>query len=220
MKSFQKWNVDTAGKAFGIKQRPKLDSLEKWLTEKHPATDEERRDVLKCQTFLRNGVDYWNEDELKMNFIGPLMLAVNFHHERYNVFYQRKITSTVQGIQLHGTVDCVVATGRVEPDVPFFFLHEYKRQRSTDADPLAQLLTAMLAARELNQVKLKGTPTLENKMYGCYVLGRLWFFVVLDGSEYAQSRAFDTTQDDDMFAIISLLKAVKVNIENYLANES
>jgi hypothetical protein len=155
-----------------------------------------------------------------MNFIGPLMLTINFHQERYNVFYQRKMTSTVQGIQLHGTVDCVVATGRVEPDVPFFFLHEYKRQRNTDADPLAQLLTAMLAARELNRTKAEDSSLLGEKMYGCYVLGRLWFFVALSGSDYAQSRAFDATQDDDMFAIVSLLKAIKANIESYLTLQS
>jgi hypothetical protein len=207
MKSFQKWNIDTAGKAFGIKQRPKLDVLDSWLATKQPITDEERHDTLKYQTFLRSGVDYWNEQELQMNFIGPLMLVVNFQQERYNIFYQRKITSTVAGIQLHGTVDCVVATGRVEPIEPFFFLHEYKRQRGTDADPLAQLITAMLATRELN----KEHP--QRPMYGCYVLGRFWFFVVLDGLDFAQSRAFDSTQEDDLFAILSHLKTVKATIE-------
>jgi hypothetical protein len=121
MKSFQKWNIDTAGKAFGIKQRPKLDLLDKWLATPQTITDEERRDTLKYQTFLRSGVDYWNEHELQVNFIGPLMLVVNFQQERYNIFYQRKITSTVAGIHLHGTVDCVVATGRVELSEPFFF---------------------------------------------------------------------------------------------------
>lgn len=50
-------------------------------------------------------------------------------------------------------------------------------------------------------------------MYGCYVLGRLWFFVVLDGSDFAQSRAFDSTEEDDIFAILAHLKTVKANIE-------
>lgn len=216
MKSFQKWNIDTAGKAFGIKQRDNLDSLNQWLQSNHPPTDEEWRDALKFQTFLRRGVDYWNEQELQMNFIGPIMLTVNFHQERYNVFYQRKITSTVQGIQLHGTVDCLVATGRFEPDIPFFFLHEYKRQRGVDADPLAQLLTAMLAARELNHAGFENAESLNTPLHGCYVLGRFWFFVILHGSEYAQSRAYDSTEEKDLRTIISCLKAIKTYIEEYL----
>lgn len=60
----------------------------------------------------------------------------------------------------------------------------------------------------------------ENDMpvYGCYVMGRFWFFVVLYGNEYAVSDAYTATQDD-IFQIVSILRAVKVKIEERIKAE-
>ena len=48
------------------------------------------------------------------------------------------------------------------------------------------------------------------RIYGCYVIGRLWFFVTLDAtdSRYTISRAFDATTADilTIFAILAKLK--------------
>jgi hypothetical protein len=40
-------------------------------------------------------------------------------------------------------------------------------------------------------------------LYGCYVVGRNWFFLVLNGKEYDVSLAYDATQDD-LFDILGL----------------
>ncbi len=45
-------------------------------------------------------------------------------------------------------------------------------------------------------------------MYGCYVMGRFWFFVVLHQSEYAVSNAYNAS-DEDIFKIVPILKKVK-----------
>jgi hypothetical protein len=52
--------------------------------------------------------------------------------------------------------------------------------------------------------------------YGLYVIGRQWFFVVLDGSEYAVSRAYDVTEED-VLLIGRILKAQKMTIEQQIS---
>jgi hypothetical protein len=66
-----------------------------------------------------------------------------------------------------------------------------------------------LAAQELN--------TTPHVLYGCYVLGRNWFFVVLEGRQYAVSDAFVSSQDD-IFQILSTIKEAKKLIEEILSN--
>ena len=46
-----------------------------------------------------------------------------------------------------------------------------------------------------------------------YNIGQLWFFLILQGHEYASSKAFDATDKDDLKQIISMLRYVKAHIE-------
>jgi hypothetical protein len=209
MKSFEQWDTDQLELTFGLKQRDSLPALESWLASDHPVTGEERRFLTMLRDAAHKNVDAWNEDELKMKFIAPLLLLCNFDQERYRAFSGRKFKAVVQGVEIGGEVDFVVATGRKTPREPFFFVHEYKRERGRERDPLGQLLAGMLAAQELN-----ATPHL---LYGCYVLGRNWFFVVLEGREYAVSDAFVSSQDD-IFQILSIVKQAKELIEEILSN--
>ena len=78
-----------------------------------------------------------------------------------------------------------------------------------DSDPLGQLLIAMVDAQLLNN-----TP--EKPLYGCYTLGRFWFFVVLHDKSYSVSRAYDATQIDDMQDMIVILKRVRRYIHQEL----
>jgi hypothetical protein len=107
-------------------------------------------------------------------------------------------------VEVGGKVDYMVATGKMNPKEPFFFLHEYKRSRGRDNDPLGQLLVAMLAARELNAIT--------EPMFGCYVVGRDWFFVVIDGDAYSTSDAYLATRDD-IFLIVGFFQAMKRRID-------
>jgi len=45
-------------------------------------------------------------------------------------------------------------------------------------------------------------------IYGCYVVGRLWYFMVLKGKEYAISKDYSTT-DEEIFDILKILKALR-----------
>lgn len=59
--------------------------------------------------------------------------------------------------------------------------------------------------------------TPEKPIFGCYTIGRFWFFVLLEGKKYAVSSAFDATQIDDMGAMIEILEKVKKYIHQDLA---
>ena len=54
-------------------------------------------------------------------------------------------------------------------------------------------------------------------MYGCYVIGRNWFFLVLNGTEYAVSDAFVATQTD-IYQIIAILRQVKTYIQGFIGD--
>ena len=61
----------------------------------------------------------------------------------------------------------------------------------------------MIAAQKANEAKNLNYP-----LYGVYVIGRLWFFVILDKKRYIKSRAYDATQDD-IFKIFCMLRKAK-----------
>jgi hypothetical protein len=203
MKTFEQWDIDDVERTFGLRRQDTLNVLEDWLSAGEAATDEERGIIKRLQANLLHKIDIWNEDELKFKLIAPFVSIVNYDTNLFNSFTQRTLTATVSGITLSGRVDFVVATGKAKPIQPFFFLHEYKRTRGRENDPLAQLLAEMLAAQELNQHKYP--------LYGCYVQGRNWFFVVLDGREYAESLAFDATKDE-IYSMLRIMKEAKAII--------
>ena len=115
------------------------------------------------------------------------------------------------GARLHkreivgGKVDCVLAKGYQIPDQPFFFLQEYKGENRKATDPLGQLLAAMVVAQKKNN-------DADSPLYGCYVNGRMWFFVALVGRQYAISAAYDTTQEE-LYFVMAILRKIKTLFE-------
>jgi hypothetical protein len=94
------------------------------------------------------------------------------------------------------------------PEVPYFHFQEYKRQTDPNGDPIGQLLEAMLIAQALNQ---------SNKpVYGCYVIGKLWNFMVLQEKTYCISESYDCTKPDGLLLIIAVLRKFKEILETRL----
>jgi hypothetical protein len=56
----------------------------------------------------------------------------------------------------------------------------------------------------------------DKPLYGIYVLGEFWYFVVLKGSTYAESRAYDMTQAAQIEQVTKILKKTKIYIEDIL----
>ena len=94
----------------------------------------------------------------------------------------------------------MIATGDREPEAPFFAFTAYKRQLDPIGDPAGQTLAAMLVAQVLNQH--------QQAIYGAYVVGSDWRFMVLEGQHYTISRDY-AALTDELFAIFRSLKALK-----------
>ena len=217
MSKLSDWTLAKLERRFGLRQietHPVLDNL---LQQKVEVSDFERQLLLSLRKRLYDNVLHWNEQELSLHFIGPLLHAVNFSSYEFNIFAERYLVGEVDGETIVGYPDGLIAKGRREPEIPYFCLQEYKHPpfvppdsggiKGGEGDPVGQCLAAMLVAQELNQH--------HHPVYGCYILGRNWFFMVLQGREYAISHEYDATQDE-IFVIFGYLKALKTMIAAWL----
>lgn len=207
MKSFERWTIDEVENYFTIHQTYQNSTLDAWLHSTQPLTDAEHHTLEALRQKASENIEFWNEEDLKMKFIAFLLALVPFDEGRYKGFLERTIKATVKGEVISGIVDYIVATGKAEPQVPFFFLQEYKPHRRPGRDALAQVLSAMVAARE------RTAP--QKTMYGSYVIGRQWFFLVLEENTYTISQAFDITQED-IVRVVQILRGMKQIIEQWL----
>ena len=132
MRTFETWTEGDILKSFNLVKKDDLPILQKWLENAvYEPTALELLMLNQLRFLLKNNTNIWNEDELKMSFIGPFLVAVNYFEKEYRNFSQRKLTATVNNIFIGGVVDYVVACGYQKPAHPFFCLHEYKRPRRT-----------------------------------------------------------------------------------------
>lgn len=207
--NFEQWYDEDVEEAFGIQKlkAKNHEKLQEWLDVEQNENLDQRIKVL--QELLSENVDTWNEEELKMLFISPLLSEINFNnYPHYKVFLERKAEIKTETVEAQGKIEWMVAQGRHRPKQPFFFLHEYKKEGGAKYNPLGQLLITMAYAQEQNEQKFP--------VYGIYIVGRLWFFVVLEDNSYATSRAYDATQDGDLKHIVVILNKVKSYIHNFL----
>jgi hypothetical protein len=136
---------------------------------------------------------------------------VNFYQSSYRPFLERELSvEYAEGKRLWGIVDFLVASGRQAPKQPFFFLHEYKKELDSSNDPLGQLLAEMVAAQTAN--------ARTQPVYGAYIIGRHWYFVLLDGKVYAESLAYDATKEAEIMQITAVLRRTKEIIDELVAS--
>jgi len=205
MKSFSKWTIAEVEKEFGLRRVLKSSLLDEWLTIQCQPTDFERQLLYALQAKLEKRVYAWNEDELKVNFIAPLLSLVDFESEKYHVFSERRLTAPYNDEELWGDVDFLISQGVYTPERPFFFIHEYKREdESSSSSPLGQLMVTMVAAQILNQDDLP--------LYGVYIRGRHWHFAILQGKEYVINSGFNALTDN-IFNILAILKNTRMIID-------
>ena len=207
VKSFERWEFEELQITFGLKRLKSMPILEQWLANETEFTAVEKQELERLRNKLQDNAEVWNEDELKFFFLSHLIDLVGYESPYYKAFTQRKLSATIGNIELTGVVDYMIATGIQNPRQPFFFIHEYKQERKREADPLGQVLSEMLAAQAKNEYRYP--------IFGSYVVGRFWFFVVLAENQYSVSLAYDSTKDD-IFKIVSILRKVKDYIEEYL----
>lgn len=210
MASFKDWTQTKLKETFGLVKAATCPQLDAWMEAADkplPLTEREIEELTRIYKRLAENGDIWNEEELKMYFIAQLLDLVSFEGENYKLFYERKLTAERNGIKLSGDVDAMIASGNYdEPHKPYFCLHEYKQEKGKrEADPRGQLLSEMLAAQEAN-----GS---EDIIYGCYMIGRLWFFATLIDNSFCFSGGYAADNKKGIEAIFAILRQLKTYIE-------
>jgi len=209
--TFDECTVAIMDDVFGLRRKLKSQALDNWLGMTPEITTDEKAALDRIQHLLLLGGDAWNEQELSLNFIGPLFGLVNFIElYKFNLFAQRHIGTTVPSVEgdkeLGGEPDGMIATGYRTPKIPMFAFSEYKRAIESGGDPPGQTLAAALVGQILNQ---NSTP-----IYGCYVIGETWHFLVLEGKNYTISAGLSAVTDEilDIYRILKALKSIIIEL--------
>lgn len=221
-KSFKDWTQDDLEYALDVTRTLKITpEMQDWIH--RASTIEIQKDEKKILQALRDladeEIDGWNETELREYFLMDIIKLVDFRMVEYNVnrFSERYISVVVKEIKMHGYIDFMVAKGRKRHHQPFFFIHEFKHEQGGNNDVRGQLVSAMVAAQQLNKIPpladlFNPVPShyyAESPIYGLYLLGRFWFFAVLKDKKYFIHKAYDISDLDELYYIFKMLKAQK-----------
>jgi hypothetical protein len=182
--------------------------IDEWLSVSGELNDFDMTLLKESHEKLVENADAWNEEELKMNFISFIIFLARYN-DPIRTYYDREMSAKIGEYTLLCKADMLLSKGFGEMiETPYFFLHEYKREKKYSGDPIGQMLGGMLISQAKNN---NGKP-----MYGCYVQGRFWFFSILEANQYVISQAFDASSLSSAQQIIMILRKMKELIHTTL----
>jgi hypothetical protein len=152
----------------------------------------------------------WNEEELKMHFISPILNIADVNIiDVCKTFFERPLSGIINNYALNVVTDCMIAGYNEggEPTNPYFFLQEFKQSQTFGrTDPQGQMLAAMLLAQQINKD--------DKPLYGCYVIEKNWYFTTLLRLNYCVSEQYNSTKKEDLLQIVFILRKLKELILN------
>jgi hypothetical protein len=205
MEKLKYYSIEEVIDTYQIIRKKNCQILQDWMAVSPSPLKEHETDLLRQLPLELEEWQYaWNEEELKMYFIAPLIRIANINQKGViGTFFERKLKGVVNGITISVTCDCIVATPKLSgnPNLPYFFLQEFKRSKGDSHDPEGQMLAAMILSQQINN---DGKP-----LYGCWLQGKNWNFTVLQGNEYCVSHQFDATNADELMQIVFIIRKLK-----------
>lgn len=140
-----------------------------------------------------------------MRFLALILDKVDFSNDKIEDWYEVSLRGIINGVELKGFADFMVASGIKEPNEPYFFIQEFKPS-TPDRDPETQLIVELIIAIKKNQVQV---------MRGGYIIGQNWQFLILEKIgenefQYFTSRQLDSLKLEDLLQIYVCLQAVKL----------
>lgn len=199
--TFEQWHALDVEEKLDIRHTKESVLLSKWIQPQGQYPPEWEKPIEQYQERLVRYHNSWNEYELLIKFAYLFLATIEWFDGWHNLFHERALKAKVGNYEVKGIVDGMLASVSYEPESPYFFIHEYKRMKQSEADPLGQLLIAMIASRTINADR--------KPIYGCYIIGTYWRFVVLDGDHYAQSQGYDATDMTELNMIWQTLNEAK-----------
>ena len=216
IKKLNHYSVDEVIDTYNIKRQRDCVHLQSWLaTEGMKLSDFHAQILSELPKELIEWQYAWNEEELKMNFISPVLRVADINQSgKIGTFFERPLIGKVGDITISVICDCLVATPKLSgrPNVPYFFLQEApsrpspKGKEKKNHDPEGQMLAAMILAQELNNDK--------KPLYGCWIQGKNWNFTVLIDDLYCVSNQFDATNIENLYQIVFIVRKLKGLILN------
>ncbi len=185
--------------------------MKKWTTIKKPIFEQYEEVFLDIiWNEAKNGIEGWNEEELKTKFICfVIRLGLLNDNHLYKTYAERELFEVIDGYYLYAKPDFMIAKGILDkPKTPYFYFQEYKKMKDPSGDPVPQLLEGFLIAQAHNQNK--------KPLYGCTITGKLWDFFVMENKNYCISKSYDCTDKEDLWQIIALLRNFKHILETQL----
>jgi hypothetical protein len=202
MKSFETWNYEEVEDAFGISLVDSLPKYEDWIKAENcepNLNQRERLDILR--NLLLDETSSWNLNKSMLFSIVPIENIVDFHIPDYDPFETMRMTNDRDNFNSSCKVDYLIPEGKMNHQITYFCLHEYKHVNSREKDLLGQLLIGMVNVQVTNP---DGLP-----IYGCYVSGYNYVFVFLIGRKYCISDAYVATSED-LYKIFAIMKKCKL----------
>jgi hypothetical protein len=194
---------------FDIEQNLDERRFNEWFIQAVELDHEEEHFLAELLEDNRLLLERYGEEDLKANFIVPLLNRVRFKsfEKKIRDFYELPMRYATEKFIFSGTVDFAVSEGLVESRKPYFFIQEFKRSEDY-GNPRPQLLAELISAVELNGW---------TEIKGAYIIGGSWHFVILeklaeDKYQYFISSNFDSTKLDDLKSIYKNLVVVKHEI--------
>ncbi|OQX99094.1 MAG: hypothetical protein B6I24_03585 [Bacteroidetes bacterium 4572_128] len=174
--NFSEINIKILKEISHFDQVRKQDIFEEWFNFNYKIDKLDEKFLVELIEANRYNISDYIEYQLFGHFISPLLHKIYFYTKNFREWYQPELSGIVNGKILKGRPDFMIASGKTEPEKPFFFLQEFKKQ-ATNSDPLRQLIAQMAVAINLNKGK---------KMRGAYNIGKWWNFVVLEKIAYGK----------------------------------
>ena len=125
-------------------------TLDEWLSATGSLNERDMSLLEESLAKLVENADSWNEEELKMSFISMVIFLARFS-KPIRTYYDREIAAIIDGIDVNCKADMMLSKGLGELiKTPYFFLHEYKREKKYSGDPVGQMLGGMLIGQAKN----------------------------------------------------------------------
>ncbi|SFE82185.1 hypothetical protein [Thermoflexibacter ruber] len=184
--------------------------MQEWLMSQTTLLDYEQKLFDSILHHALENIEAWSEEDLKMNFIAFVLELSHLKSSKHiRTFFDKTIEAEIEGHFLKVKSDFMIAKGILDlVQKPYFHFQEYKKERDPHGDPLAQLIEAFLIAQAINQD--------DKPIYGGYVVGRFWNFVIIEGKQYCVSEAYDSTKQKELMQIIAILRKFREILETRL----
>jgi len=205
--SFSKMRDSELNQLFNIEQKINKKIFNSWFDNNISITKDIYNFLEELLEEEKEYISFYDEEDLKMRFLSPILLKVNFKNADFRDFYDEKLVYKTEEFILNGEVDFTISTSLRVAKKPYFFIQEFKRAEDY-SNPRPQLLAELIAGVELNSW---------DSIKGAYIVGAIWNFVILERVKkhtynYYISQNFDSTKIDDLTDIYKNLFFVKNEI--------